>query len=404
MRLVLHVNGVLGQSSLTPSILALRLFGSLPAGATSEPGGKGFEYSRRSDRLVSDATIREQTPVLCMPVECAKCGYVRKATDTNPEWQCPSCGIAYKKFLGATLEGQSKDDSKITLKKEPTNRVYRKRNLCLAILICSALVAILVYKDRLSTDLGHEVADEAQVSNDHDSVASPFPGSNTRTAISVPNFGFFENGLIQSVYEKCQSSLTRKEAEKKASGIFVLHDSLACKWLYVFGYGDPDKLLLSSGLAMKFFYPNYFYGGIEVPGYTFFYFHNDHSIYSIEIPLDEVTLQQLIDIQLAMIEKYGRDFRTAQSWREFSGGPEISGRVIAWRDTNGNELLFAVPDGNSGGNAAKAKVYIHSSEAVKAYWELWKSEPTVVKVEPASWRLALIRRHESHIEKIKNQL
>ena len=29
---------------------------------------------------------------------CPKCQYVRKPTDTNPEWQCPNCGIAYAKF------------------------------------------------------------------------------------------------------------------------------------------------------------------------------------------------------------------------------------------------------------------------------------------------------------------
>ena len=29
---------------------------------------------------------------------CPKCRYVRKPTDTAPDWQCPSCGIAYAKF------------------------------------------------------------------------------------------------------------------------------------------------------------------------------------------------------------------------------------------------------------------------------------------------------------------
>lgn len=31
---------------------------------------------------------------------CPKCGYARKASDAKvPDWQCPSCGIAYAKFL-----------------------------------------------------------------------------------------------------------------------------------------------------------------------------------------------------------------------------------------------------------------------------------------------------------------
>ena len=37
---------------------------------------------------------------------CPKCAYTRKATDTAPVWQCPSCGIAYAKF------GQFKPDTR----------------------------------------------------------------------------------------------------------------------------------------------------------------------------------------------------------------------------------------------------------------------------------------------------
>jgi hypothetical protein len=32
---------------------------------------------------------------------CPKCGYKRLLTDTAPEWQCPSCGVAYVKALQA---------------------------------------------------------------------------------------------------------------------------------------------------------------------------------------------------------------------------------------------------------------------------------------------------------------
>jgi hypothetical protein len=33
---------------------------------------------------------------------CPKCGYARKASDTNPAWQCPKCQIAYAKFKHST--------------------------------------------------------------------------------------------------------------------------------------------------------------------------------------------------------------------------------------------------------------------------------------------------------------
>jgi glutaredoxin len=36
-----------------------------------------------------------------MTQACPKCSYRRKPADTAPDWQCPSCGIAYAKFQGA---------------------------------------------------------------------------------------------------------------------------------------------------------------------------------------------------------------------------------------------------------------------------------------------------------------
>ncbi|MEM0513937.1 hypothetical protein WCN91_00545 [Pseudoalteromonas sp. YIC-827] len=46
-----------------------------------------------------------------MTIICPKCNYERKDTDINPEWECPSCGVAYAKV-------QQKQTS---LAKEPSN-------------------------------------------------------------------------------------------------------------------------------------------------------------------------------------------------------------------------------------------------------------------------------------------
>jgi glutaredoxin len=35
------------------------------------------------------------------PKRCPKCRYERQSTDTAPEWQCPSCGVAYSKLESA---------------------------------------------------------------------------------------------------------------------------------------------------------------------------------------------------------------------------------------------------------------------------------------------------------------
>lgn len=31
-------------------------------------------------------------------IQCPKCGYIRRPSDSCPDWQCPSCGIAYHKY------------------------------------------------------------------------------------------------------------------------------------------------------------------------------------------------------------------------------------------------------------------------------------------------------------------
>lgn len=37
-------------------------------------------------------------------MKCPKCGYVRLATDVAPEWQCPSCHVAYVKARASADE------------------------------------------------------------------------------------------------------------------------------------------------------------------------------------------------------------------------------------------------------------------------------------------------------------
>lgn len=32
-------------------------------------------------------------------MKCPKCHYQRKSGESTPDWQCPACGIAYRKFM-----------------------------------------------------------------------------------------------------------------------------------------------------------------------------------------------------------------------------------------------------------------------------------------------------------------
>ena len=49
-------------------------------------------------------------------IACPKCGHVRSGRDTNPEWQCPACGVAYRKYAAylARVEAQVAPRSQAT--------------------------------------------------------------------------------------------------------------------------------------------------------------------------------------------------------------------------------------------------------------------------------------------------
>lgn len=55
-------------------------------------------------------------------VTCSACGYVRKDSDTNPVWQCPSCEVAYVK-----AEEAHKEYSKAELKQRNTEYQSEKK-------------------------------------------------------------------------------------------------------------------------------------------------------------------------------------------------------------------------------------------------------------------------------------
>lgn len=42
-----------------------------------------------------------------MPVTCPRCAYLRKPSDANPDWQCPSCGVAYAKAGASGTEPEA---------------------------------------------------------------------------------------------------------------------------------------------------------------------------------------------------------------------------------------------------------------------------------------------------------
>lgn len=50
---------------------------------------------------------------------CPKCNHLRTAQDINPEWECPSCGVAYSKAINQTPPSSTHGSAQVNL---PTRR------------------------------------------------------------------------------------------------------------------------------------------------------------------------------------------------------------------------------------------------------------------------------------------
>lgn len=85
-----------------------------------------------------------------MPVTCPKCAYVRKPADTQPEWQCPACGVAYAKAGGLPE----------VMVQEPTapgkSVLARFKPL---IFVAVAMAAVAMFRDRMPDWAGGPMAE-----------------------------------------------------------------------------------------------------------------------------------------------------------------------------------------------------------------------------------------------------
>lgn len=71
-------------------------------------------------------------------MKCPKCGYERRATDTAPEWQCPSCHIAYIKAQPRAAQPQPAvqtvrpDEAKASATRKELEELEQNERLSLA--------------------------------------------------------------------------------------------------------------------------------------------------------------------------------------------------------------------------------------------------------------------------------
>ena len=71
---------------------------------------------------------------------CPKCRYKRKSTETAPDWQCPSCGVAYSKAANTLHSASISRKTPVT-----ASNLYGKTSLPQRLLSIGILLSILMF-------------------------------------------------------------------------------------------------------------------------------------------------------------------------------------------------------------------------------------------------------------------
>jgi hypothetical protein len=175
--------------------------------------------------------------------ECPKCHYVRRVTDTNPEWQCPSCGIAYAKFgahLTATAYAHnlhpagSIQEPVVRESNESILAVYlSKKKLAQMLLICVAFVVVSIGIINDEEDLSGKLA--FYICIPVFGLMSAYFLSrllSTKPALVLDSVGLLDNGSLVSAGLIPWSEIT--EVQSSFLG------NAECLYVYV---RDPEKIL-----------------------------------------------------------------------------------------------------------------------------------------------------------------
>jgi len=74
---------------------------------------------------------------------CPSCHYQRKQTDSAPDWQCPSCGVAYAKVMGVNQTLRAQPGPRPQVRSKTSRRVWFDRlvTLCLIASVIGLIVS-----------------------------------------------------------------------------------------------------------------------------------------------------------------------------------------------------------------------------------------------------------------------
>jgi len=98
-----------------------------------------------------------------MSIVCPKCSYQRAPADVAPDWQCPSCGIAYAKFLKPVARASSGSTTQVRLPVEAHEASPESASMAQKFLgVIAFLAAFAIVRYGLNALRSHSDATETQ--------------------------------------------------------------------------------------------------------------------------------------------------------------------------------------------------------------------------------------------------
>lgn len=132
---------------------------------------------------------------------CPKCSHVRPKDATNPEWQCPACGICYAK-VGATAEPLP--ESRMRAAPEPAGKHGWNLGLVAKVVAVVALgwglTTAITHRQQPAGPAGVEVAEAEQK-----------PDSGSAVADAVLQVSGADAGMLRDVGGKMEKSCARNK-------------------------------------------------------------------------------------------------------------------------------------------------------------------------------------------------
>jgi hypothetical protein len=141
-----------------------------------------------------------------MPVICPKCSHVRPPDATNPDWQCPACGICYAKFQKPGAE---------PVRPARATYVQADQGWNLGWLFKAILLVALGWGLNAAIERRSKVAADAEMPVAEERVSEPSAGGGDSAGVALANAALQASGADTGMLKTLSGRLEKACARNK---------------------------------------------------------------------------------------------------------------------------------------------------------------------------------------------